>query len=173
MAEGLSWLVLGLVLVALAGSVLRQFSAGPGGRWADALALAPQWKFFAQDRVGTDPAVFDDWHVLARLAPADPALPPGAWQPLVWAQDRRWWQAVWNPGARRRDALLALAERLAQAEPHNPAQPTALAYLALLRAALAGLAPGPGLVVQFAVAATRGRGARGLRLGFVSAWHVP
>lgn len=154
-------LTLALVAALLALSVARQFAVS-GPRWLllDRLALVPQWKFFGQVAIGQDKAWCDDLHLLARRG-------EGAWQALVWCPERRWGEALWNPHARSRDAL---ALRLALLATASDVPPTALAYLTVLKHCLDTL-PGEA-PLQFAIAATRGRGERGLALRFLSHRHT-
>lgn len=154
-------LALALVAGLLGLGLVRQFAVS-GPRWLllDRLALVPQWKFFGQVAIGRDEAWCDDLHLLARRG-------AGEWRALVWRPERRWAEALWNPHARSRDALAAQLALLATAK---DVPPTALAYLTVLKHcadALPGDAP-----LQFAVAATRGRGDRPLALRFLSGRHT-
>ncbi len=154
-------LALALVAALLALGLVRQFAVS-GPRWLllDRLALVPQWKFFGQVGIGQDEGWCDDLHLLARRG-------EGEWQELVWCAERRWIEALWNPHARSRDALAARLALLATA---SDVPPTALAYLTVLKhclGALPGEAP-----LQFAIAATRGRGDRPLALKFLSGRHA-
>jgi hypothetical protein len=173
MAEVLAWFTLAGVAILLTAAVVQQFrQIGPRGHLLDRLALVPQWKFFGQDAVGRDPAWLDDWHVLARLAAKDDATPPGPWLPVLSPAVRTGWHWVWNPHSRSRAQLLIQAESLGHADRERPAEPTALAYLALLRACFEVVQPGENQLLQFAVVATRGRDQRPVFLRFLSRWHV-
>ncbi len=173
MADAVAALIFAGVAVLLTASTLQQFrQLGPRGQWLDTLALLPQWKFFAQAAVAQDPAWSDDWHLLARIAETGSAGQAGAWQPVLWPEDRRWWQAIWNPHERSRAHLLAYAERLSQADAAELVDPTGLAYLTVLRACFRAVALSDGHMLQFAVVATRGREARAVRLRFLSLWHI-
>lgn|GEM_PF-2883799 len=171
MADITAWLVLGTVLLLLALSAWQQARARPLHRRLDALGLVPQWKFFGQADVGPEQGALDDWHVVARLASVEPGTSPGPWQPVLWPPARPLLAALWNPAARRHGHLLDMAHLLTRAEPQHAAQPTALIYLAVLRACFAVLSPPEPVALQFAIAVTRGRGERLLAIGFVSAWH--
>lgn len=168
----LPWLVTLLLAVGLA----RQFAvSGRTGLLLDRLAIVPQWKFYGQSRIAIDPSTFDDLHLLARrsTSPAD----PGEWQPLHWPDERRWADALWNPQGRSRAAIAEPALLLALGEdtPDQPARPTALTYLTVLRHCLDRLPPDEGEAIQFAIVQTRGRsdsGPRPTTLRFLSAWHI-
>jgi hypothetical protein len=172
--DPLAKLALAGVTILLLASLVQQFrQIGPRERWLDALSLVPQWKFFGQDALDLGPAWSDDWHVLARQAPLEEAATPEPWQPVLSTPERAGWHFVWNPHCRSRAQLLACAERLGQAGPGQPPDPTSLAYLSLLRACFAAVPPGDdGHALQFAVVATRGRHDRHVDLRFLSKWHV-
>jgi len=173
-AEGLARLAFAAVAVLLLASLAQQFrTLGPRSRWLDALALVPQWKFFGQSAVGFDPAWSDDWHVRARVSTADCNEPPGLWREVLGPDERAWWHFAWNPRRRSQAQLLAYAEQLAQAKSSSAVEPTALAYLAVLRVCFAKIPLGEDEVLQFSVVATRGRGERPLSLHYLSHWHVP
>jgi hypothetical protein len=167
----LPWLVAALLAVGLT----RQFAvSGRTGLRLDRLAIVPQWKFYGQSRIASDPSTFDDLHLLARRS-ANPAG-PGEWQALLWAAERRWIDALWNPRGRSRAAIAESALLLALGEdtPGQHARPTALSYLTVLRHCLDRLPPGEGEAIQFAIVQTRGRSANGPRptkLRLLSAWH--
>ncbi len=158
MGEGLATAVLIAVAVMLAVGAVRQFGQlGSRGVLLDALAILPQWKFFAQDAVAQDAAAFDDLHLLVRRA-------EGAWQPLLWPDERRWHEALWNPGQYARAGLLEAMQALAR---QADARDTTHAALILARHALAeGDTP-----FQLAIAATRGRGERTPELVWLSPWY--
>lgn len=168
MADSFGAAMLVLVAVLLGVGLVRQFAVS-GPRWLllDHLGIVPQWKFFGQNAIATDPAWFDDFHLLARRARSDGT--PGSWHELLWSDERRPGAMLWNPGLRCHDQLIDELDRLAR---HPGAPPTSLAYLAVLRLSLDRLPPGEGDALQFAVAATRGRGERGVELRFVSSWHT-
>jgi hypothetical protein len=151
--------VLVAVALLLAAGALRQFGQlGPRGVLLDALALLPQWKFFAQHDVGEESA-FDDFHLLARTS-------DGEWGALLWPDERLWHEVLWNPQQVSRAMLTSAMIDLAQ---HPDAAPASHSSLILARYALARKA-GP---LQLAVATTRGRGVRGLRLVWLSHWYQP
>jgi hypothetical protein len=173
LAELLAKLVLAGVAILLFASLVQQFrQVGPRGRWIDALAVVPQWKFFGQDTVGLNPAWSDDWHVLARIAPLGDVATPEPWRPVLGPAERTAWHFVWNPHNRSRAQILAFAERIGQTGAGNLPDPTGLAYLSLLRACFEAVPIGEGCVVQFAIVATRGRDERPVDLRFLSLWHV-
>lgn len=177
MLEATAKLLLWLVALLLALGLTRQFAvSGRTGLLLDRLAIAPQWKFYGQSRIASDPSAFDDLHLLARrsTSPAD----PGEWQPLLWPDERRWVDSLWSPHGRSRAAILEPALLLALGEdaPGQRARPTALTYLTVLRHCLDRLPPREGEAIQFAIVQTRGRsdsGPRPLTLRFLSAWHIP
>lgn len=174
MTELLAWLALCGVAILLMASLVQQFRVvGPRGFWLDALALVPQWKFFGQNAVGTDPGWSDDWYVLARVAPQHSEGQPGPWQSVIGPTERTWWHFAWNPHRRSRAQLLASAERIAQTATSGPPEPTSLAYLSVLRACFEAVPPGPAEVLQFAIVATRGGKGRTMALRYLSLWHVP
>lgn len=173
MLEPLSWLALGAVIVLLAIGLTRQFAVvGPRGVLLDRLAIIPQWKFFGQAFIAADPGWSDDLCLLARISP-DPET-PGAWDNVLWWEDRPFSHAVWNPALRSRDAVGEAMMLLVQSEPDDATRvrPVALAYLTVLRGCLDRLPLADGEALQFAVAATRGRGERPVFLRFLSAWHT-
>ena len=162
------------VAVLLAASLIQQFRVlGPRGALLDGLALVPQWKFFGQSRIGTDPACMDDLHLIARVSRDTQDL--GPWLNLLWWEDRPLINAVWNPASRSRDAIGVAMVRLVVAESADqcPASPTALIYLTVLRHCLDLVPLAPGDALQFALVTTRGRAARPATLGFLSGWHTP
>ena len=142
----------------------------------DALGILPQWKFFAQAAVGQRDDNFDDLHLLARLAGDGGAV--GPWQRVFAHAERRWTQALWNPHMRSHGmiggsiaSLVELEDKAGRDQFHS-----SLHYLTLLRHCLDKVPPGPVDAVQFAIIATRGRGAgkrreRPLFVRYVSAWH--
>jgi hypothetical protein len=172
MVDALSLVALGLVVVTLAITAVRQFAVS-GLVWLklDSFGIVPQWRFFARQRIANDPAVYDDVHLLARLDGGGPD--PGFWQHLQWPGDRPWITALWNPHDRSRAGIdLCLETLISSAQGSGPAaQPTALAYLAVLRHCLDQLPPGAGQALQFAIVQTRGRVTRAPRLAFASGWH--
>lgn len=161
------------VVLLLAAGLMQQFRVlGPRGVLLDALALVPQWKFFGQSRIGTDPATFDDLHLIMRVSRDAQGF--GPWQNLVWWEDRPFTSTLWNPAARSRDAIAAAMVRLLVAETAGqyPAKPTALIYLTVLRHCIDSVPLAPGDALQFALVTTRGRDARPAALGFLSGWHT-
>ncbi len=175
MLEATALLLPWAVALLLAMGLTRQFAtSGRTGLLLDRLAIVPQWKFYGQSRIASDPSAFDDLHLLARhsTSPAD----PGEWQPLLWPDERRWLDALWNPHGRSRAAILepALLLALAEGTSGHRTRPTALTYLTVLRHCLDHLPPGDGEAIQFAIVQTRGRSGSGPRpttLRFLSAWH--
>ena len=175
MLEGTAPLLPWLVALLLALGLARQFTvSGRTGLLLDRLAIVPQWKFYGQSRIASDPSAFDDLHLLARLSSSP--VDPGAWQPLLWPEERRWIDALWSPHGRSRAAILepALLLALGEGTAGQRARPTALTYLTVLRHCLDRLSPDEGEAIQFAILQTRGRNANGPRpttLRFLSAWH--
>lgn len=159
-------MLIGVVLL-LGLSLLRQFAAA-GPRWdlLDRLGIVIQWKFFGQAAIATNPSCFDDYHLLARRAAE---TGPGGWSELLWSDERGPADWLWNPAQRRHLVFMTELERLAMAD--TPPQPTALAYLTVLRLCLDRLRLGNGEALQFAIVATRGRGGRAVALRFISKWH--
>jgi hypothetical protein len=165
--------LVGVVLLLLAG-LDRQFrTLGPRGRLLDQLVILPQWKFFGQQRIGTDPHYFDDLCLLARISPDQGEV--GAWREILWWEDRPISHSFWNPSLRSRTAIAEAMHYLTITEPHDEQRvpPTALAYLTVLRHCLDCLPPDDDMTAQFAIAATRGRENRSVFLRFLSAWHTP
>ena len=162
-----------LVAVLLAIGLWRQF-AGSDARWLvlDQLAIVPLWKFFGQAAIASDAGCFDDLHLLARRARSTGA--PGDWHELVWSGERRALEAIWNPYARSRDTLLETLGHLvfASRSGAEPVPPTALSHLRLLRCCLDRMPLADGEALQFAIAATRGRGRHPVALRFLSGWHT-
>jgi len=174
MLDGLSWGLVGTVGVLLLVGLTRQFTTvGPRGQLLDALAIVPQWKFFGQARIASDPACFDDLCLLARASSDEGD--PGAWENVLWWEDRRISQAFWNPGLRRKsvigESMMLLAMSAENGTPR--ARPTALAYLTVLRYCLDHQILADGAALQFAIASTRGRGDRLVALRVLSEWHTP
>lgn len=152
---------LAVVSLLLAITLLRQFAvSGNGWALADHLTLAPQWKFFGQSRIDQQDHWGEDLHLLARRA-------DGAWQEVYWEHERRLGETLWNPRVRSRSALVVLLDVLVH---DADLPPTALAYLSVLTHVAQALPSDP-RPLQFAVAATFGRGERGLALRFLSHWH--
>lgn len=160
----------GTVLLLLLG-LARQFAVlGRRGLLFDRLAIVPQWKFFGQVQIASDPARFDDLHLLVRTGRLEDA---GPWRELAWCEDRQLGHALWNPHLRSTFAVAARMVLLADAgsRPETAAAPTALAYLTVLRHCLDQLQSTGELPIQFAIATTRGRVGRSPILRFLSAWH--
>lgn len=158
MADMAATILLVGVVVLLAAGAARQFGQlGPRGVLLDALAVLPQWKFFAQSAVANDAAVFEDLHLLVRTADDE-------WRPLLWPGERRWHEALWNPGQYARALLLEAMQALAR---QSDARETAHAALILARQGLSEVG-GP---MQLAIVATRGRGARVPELVWLSPWY--
>lgn len=163
---------LALVCLLLGWTLQRQFVVSSAATMLlDHLAIAPQWKFFAQARIDGNAEIFDDIHLLARAAPQ--VGPPGAWQELLHYGERPWWHALWNPRRYSRSLIVQHALTLVNEQPDMAVRATALPYLTVLRFTLDRLMPSPGEIVQFGIATTGGRGDRALNVRFVSAWHCP
>jgi hypothetical protein len=178
MVDALSLAVLGLVTALLIIGLARQFAvSGPFWQKLDSFGIVPQWKFFARRQIAGDLSVFDDLHLLVRLdrsmAIAGNLADPGPWQERSWGNDRPLSTAIWNPHDRSRAGIEACMELLARSEqgPGPGAQPTALAYLTMLRHCLELFPSDVDQAIQFAIVQTRGRTGREPRVGFVSAWH--
>jgi hypothetical protein len=174
MIEVLSSLSLAAVVLLLLLGLDRQFRIlSPRGQLLDRLVILPQWKFFGQSRISTDPNCFDDLCLLARISPGEGKV--CAWQDVLWWEDRPITRTFWNPLLRSRSAVGEAMQHLTITEPHDEQRvlPTSLAYLTVLRHCLDCLPPGDGMVVQFAIATTRGRENRPVFLRFLSAWHTP
>ena len=164
--------ILLLVCVLLGWGVVRQFMVVKAATMAlDHLAIVPQWKFFAQQKIDGNPEAFDDFHLLVRTGRAD--AEPGEWHDLLYYGERRLRHALWNPRHGSRSLIMHHGALLTWTEPERAAQPSALSYLTVLRFCLDRTALEPGEVLQFAVAITCGRTARNPRLRFLSAWHCP
>lgn len=173
MIELFASIALAAAVILLAASLVQQFrTVGSRGRLLDALALVPQWKFFAQDAVGREPDWLDDWHLLARVAANGGTDQPGPWQPVLAPAVRTGWHFLWNPHRRSRAQLLACAELLGRTNADEPVNPAGIAYLTLLRACFEGISPGSDNSLQFAIVATRGRDQRPVFLRYLSLWHV-
>jgi hypothetical protein len=174
MVDLLGKAALALVCLLLGWTLLRQFVvSSAAGMMLDHLAIAPQWKFFAQTRLDGNAEFFDDFHLLARIAPK--AGEPNEWVELLYYGERPLWHGLWNPRRYSRSLIVQHAMMLSRAESEleQAAQPSALTYLTVLRFCLDRVALCPGDVIQFAVATTSGRTARDLRIHFLSAWHCP
>ena len=175
MLEATAFLLPWLVALLLVLGLTRQFAiSGRTGLLLDRLTIVPQWKFYGQSRIASDPSAFDDLHLLARRSASRDD--PGEWQPLLWPDERRWLDALWSPHGRSRAAVAEPALLLALGEdaPGQRARPTALTYLTILRYCLDCLPASDGEAVQFAIVQTRGRSdssARPTMLRFLSAWH--
>lgn len=163
-----------LVSALLIIGLIRQFAVS-NRFWLtlDSLGVVPQWKFFAQARAASDPSHFDDVHLLVRVD--DGGDMPGPWSELSSSDPRSLLSALWNPQGRSRSAVGECMDVLAITEtsPGTAAQPTALAYLTVLRHCLDSAGGGPDDTLQFAIVLTRGRTNRPVDLRFLSAWHCP
>jgi len=174
MIEVLSLLSLAAVVLLLLLGLDRQFGIlGPRGQLLDHLAILPQWKFFGQSQIGSDPHCFDDLCLLARISPGEGKA--GSWQEVLWWEDRPITHTFWNPLLRSRGAVGEAMANLTITESNDEQQvlPTALTYLTVLRQCLDCLPTDDGMAIQFAIAATRGRENRLVSLRFLSAWHTP
>lgn len=174
MFDGFATVILTLVVFLLVIGVRQQFVLlAARGALLDQFAIVPQWKFFGLTSIASDPAVFDDLHLLVRVSPN--AARSGEWRELHYWGERRLLQAVWNPSQRSKSQVALHMLRLALAERHieHRAKPTALSYLTVLRYCLATSEPAAGVAIQFAIVMTRGRGEREVALRFLSAWHKP
>jgi hypothetical protein len=162
--EWLSMGALAIVSLLLLLSLCLQFVQLPAkAAWLDSLAITPQWKFFGQARIASDPAVFDDLHLLVRKQV------DGQWQELRCSGERAWHRALWNPHLRHQGAVLGQMIMLVDAEGSVP--PTSIAYLTVLRHCLDQTQAMPDDVLQFAIVSRSGCGQRPLSLRFLSAWH--
>lgn len=152
-------LALAAVAVLLLLGVARQFRPlDARGELLDQIGLIPQWKFFGQARIGADPAVFDDLHLLVRTD-------GGEWRELLWWDDRAVIGTVWNSRARSK---FFIGQHMMALLSVDDADPTGLSYLTLLRFCLDNAGEEP---IQFAIASTGGRGDRSLALRLLSGWH--
>lgn len=174
MVEALSLLSLAGVVALLLLGLDRQFRIlGPRGQLLDRLAILPQWRFFGQSRIGTDPHCFDDLYLIARISSGEDKV--GAWQDVLWWEDRPIADSFWNPLLRSRSAMgeAMLHLTITELDDERRVPPTALSYLTVLRQCLDCLVPDDGMAMQFAIATTRGRENRPIFLRFLSAWHSP
>ncbi|HCF25107.1 MULTISPECIES: hypothetical protein [unclassified Novosphingobium] len=174
MLDLLAQTVLALVCLLLVWTLFRQFVvSSPAGMVLDQLAIAPQWKFFAQTRIDGHAEFFDDIHLLVRTSPE--AGKPNDWVELLHYGERPLWHGIWNPRRYSRSLIVQHVMTLALAEddPEQSARPSALCYLTVLRFALDRMMPGPGEALQFSVATTGGRIGREPKVRFLSAWHCP
>lgn len=164
--------ILLIVCVLLGWGVVRQFVVSKAATTAlDHLAIVPQWKFFAQQKIDGNPEAFGDFHLLVRTARGE--VEPGEWHDLLYYGERRLRHALWNPRYGSRSLIMQNAVMLtwAEAESERAPLPSALSYLTVLRFCLDRTFLEPGEVLQFGVAITCGRAAREPRLRFLSAWH--
>lgn len=174
MVEFLSWLTLTAVAVLLLMGLIWQFKIlGPRGRRLDSLTILPQWKFFGQSRIATDPACFDDLCLLARTSGDEET--PGTWQKILGWEDRPLLSALWNSSLHRR-AIDEAVQHLATTGECDEAgvEPTSLAYLTVLRYCFDHLPiqrQDEAAALQFGIATTRGREAQNISLKLLSAWH--
>lgn len=174
MVDAIAHAILVLICLLLVWGVCRQFVvSGAAGLALDHLAIVPQWKFFAQQRIDRDPEAFDDFQLLVRTARGK--LPPGAWCAVVHYGERPLRHGFWNPHRYSRSLIAQHAILLARVESEAAfaVQPNSLAYLTVLRFCLDRTAMEPGIALQFAVVQTSGRTGRNPRIGFLSAWHCP
>lgn len=174
MIDLLAKVALVLVCLLLGWTLLRQFVvSSTAASVLDHLAIAPQWKFFAQARIDGNSEFFDDIHLLARTA--SPSGEPNDWEELLHYGERPWWHALWNPNRYSRSLIVqhAMMLTLTEGEPERVARPSALPYLTVLRFALDSTATGSEKTLQFAIATTDGRVGREPRIRFLSAWHCP
>ncbi len=167
MIDTLSLVVLAVVVLLLAfGLCFQFFVSNPRWAWLDNLALVPQWKFFGQARIASDPTVFDDVHLLVR------SDGEGRWREVDCFPERAWHHAFWNPHLRSESAVLVATAELAEAGiAGKHVQPSSLAYLTVLRYCLDLSEPGASDALQFAIVTTRGREERQMFLRFLSEWH--
>ena len=138
----------------------------------DALAIVPEWRFYAQASIRGAADLARDIHLVVRDRDAGGAT--GGWRDVLWHGERRWRDSVWNPELRTDDAILSIAEDLAQAwtPAGAPHVQQSIPYLVLLRRAIeADPATAAGIDRQFAIIHALGRGQRVVRTAFVSAWH--
>ncbi len=174
MIELLSLLSLAGVVVLLVLGLDRQFRIlGRRGQLLDQIAILPQWKFFGQSRIGADPQCFDDLYLIARISRGEGKV--GAWKDVLWWEDRLITHSFWNPLLRSRSAVgeAMLHLTITELDDEQRVPPTALSYLTVLRQCLDCLVPDDDMVMQFAIATTRGRENRPIFVRFLSAWHSP
>lgn len=173
-AESLAGTALLVVAVLLVLGVWRQLVLlGPRGQLFDSLGIVPQWKFFALSAVAAGDDIWDDHHLLIRRI--DPGGVVSPWEDIFWNPERTWIEALWNPQRRQRAEIqhqLALAAVSSVAGTDQRFQ-SSLTYLTVLRFCIDRVRPTSEQALQFAVVASRGRGARLLAVRFVSAWHTP
>lgn len=97
----------------------------PHIRLWDIFSLVPEWKFFAPN-----PAQ-GDYVLLYRDQLADGTITP--WTEVALAQNRHWWNVLWNPGKRANKALFdAIVEVSSEATHHPGALAGTVSYLTLL-----------------------------------------
>ena len=173
MPEIVVWFTLLLIIVLLFLSVWRQFNLlGRRGQILDSLSIIPQWKFFARSTIETREGIFDDFHLLARLADANGKARP--WQSLFWNDERKWFHILWNPYLRAKGEIQVRMTSVVNSgeAAHSETYQTSLSYLTLLRYCLDKVSPSEGSAIQFAIVTTRGRHERPITVRFVSAWHT-
>jgi hypothetical protein len=162
-----------IVSLLLALTVAAQFRWVRGRSWLlDALALAPQWKFFGQPLMIEGNLALADLHIVVRDCFEDGSC--NKWCPTLFMNERRWVESLWNAGAMSKGTLLSLASDLATAPAaaREVQVQLSLPYLVLLRHCFSAFPPGPNAVGrQFAVIGTSGREGRTLTVAFVSARH--
>lgn len=160
------------LLLAAAGLVLTaRAQVRPLGRHRltlDTLALAPEWRFYAQASLTTAADFARDTHLVVRDRDADGTV--GGWTPALWPVERRLGHAVWNPRMRVDQPLLSIAEELAHGIAGDQVQQS-VGYLVMLRRALAAPRGDDVAARQFGIVHAIGRGERALSLDFVSDWH--
>lgn len=173
MADFTAYAVLSLVIAMLTLSVWRQFNKlGPRGQILDGIGILPQWKFFAQSVMANNDDIFDDFHLLVRLA--DHRGKTWQWEEIFWNAERTWLEMFWNPDLRPRGEIQLRLWQVSsnRFNTHDPRYQTSLAYLTLLRHCLDCVELTPHQAMQFAIAATTGREERPVTVRFVSSWHI-
>lgn len=131
----------------------------------DALALLPEWRFYAQATLQSGADLARDTHIVVR--DRDSAGRICGWTPVLWPVERRLGHALWNPRMRVDTVILSIAEDIVT----GPHVQQSIGYLVVLRRALAPPRGGGAVQRQFAVVHAVGRGTRALSIDFVSAWH--
>lgn len=164
--------VLALAAIGLLATAVAQVRPLRRYRFAlDALALVPEWRFYAQASLAGAADLARDTHIVVRDRLADGHV--GGWTPVLWPAERRLGHALWNPRLRVDALTLSIAEDLAHKLAGAEVQQS-VGYLVVLRRALAAppaTAGGAAVARQFAIVHVSGRGERALSLDFVSGWH--
>jgi hypothetical protein len=97
----------------------------PHVRQWDLLALVPEWKFFAPHPPQ------HNYHLLYRDISEDQQVT--GWKEVALAENRRWWNFIWNPGRRARKAFFdVVSETARQATRNTEGIEASVPYLTLL-----------------------------------------